>query len=223
MRRLLAVAALLFLALPVLARDYTERKEFIHPLAENGRFYLKNEIGEVILRASDRKDVRIVAILKAKDSDESSGPRRVHELRVEVKATPDQVRVRGRWPDRSFFGLFGGKSRLQIDFEIELPRSARLHVENGIGEVRVEGAANDVIVREGIGEVRIDLARSFQPRRVYLRTRIGDVDTHFARRGHMRGWLGKKFTGILDGDRTLDVRVGIGEIRITGGKSAEVL
>ena len=213
--------AFCLLTLPAWAdsnRDYTERQEFTCPLAENGRVSLKSEVGEVRVHASDRRDVHIVAVKRAKNSDEHNGPGRVSELRVEVHPTPGQVSVRGIWPDRSFTWMLRGKTRLQIDFDIEVPRTARLEVQNDIGEVRIEGAANDVMVRENIGEVRIELADSFLPRRVYLHVNIGDVDTGFP--GRTQGWLGKKFTAILDGERALDVRVNIGDIRVSGGKIA---
>lgn len=216
MMRWLAVLALF--ALPVSAHDYTVRQEFTYPLAENGRIFLKSEVGEVRVHASDRRDVRIVAVKRARNSDEHNGPGRVAELRVEVHATPAEVSVRGIWPDWSLTRMLRGKSKLQIDFEIEAPRTARLEVQNGIGEVRIEGAANDIMVRENIGGVQIGLADSFQPRRVYLHVNIGDVDTGFP--GRTQGWLGKKFTAILDGERALDVRVNIGDIRVTGGKIA---
>ena len=216
MRWLLVSAALL--AIPCFPKDFTERQEFTYPLAENGRVFLKNEVGEVRLRASDRKDVHIVALKRARDSDQRDGPQRVAELRVQVSAASGEVRILGRWPERDLTRMLRGKSKLQIDFEIEAPRTARLELENDVGEVRVEGAAHDVIVRESVGEVSIALADSFLPRRVYLRTRIGDVDTNLDGRGRMQGWLGKKFTAILDGNRTLDVRVGIGDIRVTARK-----
>lgn len=207
---------LFLLALPGLARDYTERQEFTYTLAPNGRFYLKSEVGEVRVRASDRKDVHIVVTKLARNEDEQSGPRQVSRLRVDVSARDDEVRVRAVWPEASAGSMLRGKSKLQVDFEIEVPRSARLQLENGIGEVRVEGAGNDVIVREGIGEVSVSLAEGFQPRRVYLHTKIGDVDTHLP--GQVRGWLGKKFTALLEGTGSLDIRLGIGDIRVSGGK-----
>jgi hypothetical protein len=54
--------------------------------------------------------------------------------------------------------------------------------------------------------------------RVSLETKIGDVSTRLD--GRLRGWLGKKFTSLLDGRHTLDVRVKIGEVRIKGGRGS---
>lgn len=210
------VAALCLLAPALLlAGDYTERQVFTHRLAADGKVYLKNDIGEIHITFSDRKDVRIVAIKKARDSDSHSGPSRLAELRVDVRHSPDEIRIRGYWPHRDATRLLRGKSRLQIDYEVEVPRGVRLQVENDIGEVHISGADNDVIVRNGIGEAYVGLADSFQPRRVYLHTKIGEVQSSFP--GRTSGWLGQKFTRILDGRSTLDVRVSIGEIHISGG------
>ena len=212
-----AVALCLLAPALLLAEDYTERKVYTHPLAADGRVYLKNDVGEIHITVSDRKDVRIVATKKARDSDQHSGPSRVAELHVDVRNSPDEIRIRGDWPHRDATRLLRGKSKLQIDYEVEVPRGVRLQVENDIGEVHISGADNDVIVRNGIGEAYVGLADSFQPRRVYLQTKIGEVQSAFP--GRTSGWLGRKFTKILDGNRTLDVRVGIGEIRISGGSA----
>lgn len=210
------IAAICLLAPALLlAGDYTERQVFTHPLAADGKVYLKNDIGEIHITFSDRNDVRIVAIKKARDSDSHNGPARLSELHVEVRNSPSEIRIRGDWPHRDATRLLRGKSKLQIDYELEVPRGIRLQVENDIGEVHISGADNDVIVRNGIGEAYVGLADSFQPRRVYLHTKIGEVQSGFP--GRTSGWLGRKFTKILDGNRTLDVRVGIGEIRISGG------
>ena len=214
--RVLLPLCLLALAVPAVAGDYTQTQEFTHLLSAGGRVYLKNEVGEVHVKATDRKDVHIVVVKRARDSDQHSGPSRVAELRVEVSHSADEVRIRGTWPDRDMTHWMRGKSRLQIDYEVEIPRDARLQVDNEIGEVHITGAGNDVVVRNKIGEAYVDLAQSFQPRRVYLHTRIGEVQTGFP--GRTTGLLGKKFTTILDGSHTLDVRVNIGEIRISGGK-----
>jgi hypothetical protein len=215
------LAALILLAPALLlAEDYTERQVFTHPLAAGGKVYLKNDVGEIHVTTSGRSDVRIIAVKKARDSDEHSGPGRLKELRVQVNTSPDEIRIRGVWPHRDVTRLFRGKSRLQIDYELEVPRGVRLHVENDIGEVHITGADNDVIVRNGIGEAYVGLADSFQPRRVYLHTKIGELQSDFP--GRSSGFLGRKFTRILDGKSTLDVRVSIGEIRIRGGKMRKV-
>lgn len=214
--RTLVALCLLALAVPAVAGDYTQTQEFTYPLASGGRVYLRNEVGEVHVKATDRKDVHILVIKKARESDVHSGPSRVAELHVDVSPSAAEIRIRGSWPDRDVVHMMRGKSRLQIDYELEIPRDARLQIDNEIGEVHITGAGNDVVVHNRIGEAYVNLASSFQPHRVYLHTRIGEVQSGYP--GRTTGFLGKKFTTILDGTHTLDVRVGIGEIRISGGK-----
>src|SRR5437667_10380490 len=108
MRRVIVITLLLGLAVCTASasgsrdgRDYIERQEFSYPLAESGRVFLKNNVGEVRVHASNQNTVRIVAIKRAKDCDNATGAARVAELQVKIDAFPNEVRVRGEWPDHT--------------------------------------------------------------------------------------------------------------------------
>ena len=192
--------------------DYTEKTDSVVPLAANGRLVLKNEIGDIRIHATDRADVRITAIRRAHNSSESEGPSRVKELQVRVEPSVGEVRVTGSWANHSFSRLLRGEGSLELDFEVELPRNARIEVENNIGDIRIEGSSADVDVRENIGDVKVDFSTGFHPRRVSLETNIGEVNTNL--QGQQRGWLGKKFTAIQDGEHSLTVKLNIGDINV---------
>jgi hypothetical protein len=191
--------------------DYAERTDYVHPLAANGRLVVKNEIGDIRIHATDRADVRITAIRRAHNTSEVNGPSRVKELEVRVEPSAGEVRVTGSRPRHSLSRLFGDAG-LQLDFEVELPRNARIEVENSIGDIRIEGASADVNVRENIGDVKVDFSSGFHPRMVSLETNIGDVSTNL--QGQERGWLGKKFTALQDGEHSLTVKLNIGDINV---------
>jgi hypothetical protein len=173
---------------------------------------IRNEIGDIRIQATDRKDVKITAIRRAHNSSESEGPSKVKELQVHVFSTSGEVRVTGTWPGRSVTRLFRGETALSLDFEVEVPRSARIEVQNNIGDIRVEGATSDVDVHENIGDVTVDFATGFHPHMVSLQTNIGDVKTNLS--GSSHGWLGHKFTSILDGEHSLNIKLNIGDIHV---------
>jgi hypothetical protein len=199
--------------------DYKERSDSVHPLASNGRLVLKNEIGDIRIHVTDRSDVKITAVKRARNSSESEGPSRVKELEVHIEPSANELRITGSWPRHSFSRFIHGDGNLQLDFEVEAPRSARIEVQNNIGDVAIDGAAADVNVRQNIGEVNVDFSTGFHPRTVSLETNIGNVSTNL--HGQERGWLGKKFTALQDGEHTLTVKLNIGDINVhtDGSKS----
>ena len=210
-KTVLALTLLAALAHAGNRNDYVEKTDYVHPLAANGRLVLKNEIGDIRIHATDRSDVHITAIRRAHNTSEAEGPSRVRELEVRVERSAGEVRVTGSRPRHTLSGLFSA-SNLELDFEVELPRNARIEVENNIGDIRIDGTSADVNVRENIGDVNVDFSTGFHPRSVSLETNIGDVRTNLA--GQERGFLGKKFTALQDGEHSLTVKLNIGDIRV---------
>jgi hypothetical protein len=193
------------------SRDYVEKTNYVRPLATNGRVVIRNEIGDIRIHATDRSDVLITAIRRAHNTTEAEGPWRVKELEVRVEPSAGEVRVTGSQPHHSLARLFSG-SNLELDFEVELPRNARIDVQNNIGDIRIDGTSADVDVRENIGDVNVDFSNGFHPRSVSLQTNIGEVNTNLS--GQERGFLGKKFTALQDGEHSLTVKLNIGDIRV---------
>jgi len=190
--------------------DYTERSESTFPLTANARIVLRSEVGDIRIHASDRHDVRLVTIKRYRTSDDSEGRARVKELHVNTSLSGGELRITGEWPARSVSSMFRGESNLQMDFELEVPRSARLQVHLNIGSIQIDGVESDLEVDENIGDVTIE--GNLHPRVVHLESDIGDVSTNL--KGTLSGMVGKKFTSILDGDRSLSVKVHIGAITV---------
>src|ERR1022692_2522404 len=199
MRRAFVLALLACALAHASDRDYTERSESTFPVTANTRVVVRSEVGDIRIRATGRRDVRLVAIKRYRTSNDAEGAAKVKELHVNTTLSAGELRVTGEWPPRTVTGMFRGESNLQMDFEIEVPRDARLLVHLNIGSVHIEGAESDVEVNENIGDVTVE--GNLHPRVVRLETDIGDVSTNL--KGTTSGMIGKKFTSILDGDRSL--------------------
>jgi hypothetical protein len=211
-KTVLALTLLAALAHAGNRNDYVEKTDYVHPLAANGRLILRNEVGDIRIHASDRNDVRITAIRRAHNTSESEGPSRVKELEVQVEHSESEVRVTGSHPRGMFSGVFHSSGNLELDFDVELPRNARIEVVNNIGDIHIDGTSADVNVRENIGDVNVDFVTGFHPRMVTLDTNIGEVSTNL--QGQERGFLGKKFTALQDGEHSLTVKLNIGDIHV---------
>ncbi|GEM_PF-6239107 len=213
MRRALLSLSLLALTIPAFAGnrdDYTERSSYVQPLSANGRLLVHNGIGDIKIHASDRNDVRITAIRRAHGMSDSEAASRIKDLDVRVDHSPNEVRVTGSREHRSY--TFFGVNGLSLDFEIEVPRTAHIDVTNNIGDIHIDGAAADVDVHENIGDVVVNYQSGARPRTARLEVNIGEVRTNL--HGEERGFLGKKFTAMQEGEHSVNVKLNIGDISV---------
>jgi hypothetical protein len=152
------------------------------PLAKNGRFSLENTNGRVEVQAWDEARVSIEATKRA------GSERALEELKVEIVGEGDEVRVRTRYPRRSWLGGSG-----RVDYAVRVPRTARVSVENVNGRVEVldvaaqveaqtvngsvevKDAAGEVEASAVNGSVRVSMARVDASGRSRLRTTNGSV------------------------------------------------
>jgi DUF4097 and DUF4098 domain-containing protein YvlB len=152
-RPLAAVLALSTAActLPSDGRHYSkETFEKTVPLSPNGTFHLENVNGDLRVEAWDKNEVEIVA--------KKSGD--VSEIKIDVTAEPDEVKVRTKFPHHTFV-LF--RRNTKVDYTVHVPALARLDLDTVNGLVDVDDSAgrlhidtvNAVInVRHARGEVR---------------------------------------------------------------------
>lgn len=209
----------LYLLMPVLAlccgaahadHEYAERSVSTFPVGLNARLTIRTEVGEVRIHASDRHDVLLRVTKRYQTSDDAEGAAKVKELHVNTSSTGNELRIIGQWPSHGFNSLLKGESKLQMDFELDVPRDARIFLTINVGSVHMDGVESDIDVTENIGDVNIN--GNLHPRLVRLETDIGDVSTNL--KGTTSGMVGKKFTSILDGDHSLNVKVHIGAVTV---------
>jgi hypothetical protein len=117
----------------------------------------------------------------------------------------------------SWTPIFRGKTNLQLDYIIKVPRQSALLIKHGIGEVEVVNVSGDIEATASIGEIRLKLPEE-QSYAVDARVRIGDVSSEFGQATHRKGPLavGAKLTGEPAAPtRRIFARIGIGDIQVT--------
>lgn len=123
------------------------------PLAKNGHFSIDNTNGRVEVTGWDQAEVKIEATKRA------GSERSLEELRIEIDAEADDVRVRTRYPRPRWMGGAG-----RVDYVVHVPRTARVSVENVNGRVEISDVTAEVEastvngsveVREASGEVEV--------------------------------------------------------------------
>src|SRR6266478_297552 len=111
-KTVVALTVLLSATLAYAGHDFTERTEKSFPLAANGRLVVRSEIGDIRIHASDRRDVKIVAVKRARDASDDEGARRVARMHLNFAASANEVRVTVEWPSRSISALLRNESNL---------------------------------------------------------------------------------------------------------------
>jgi hypothetical protein len=117
----------------------------------------------------------------------------------------------------SWTPIFRGKSNLQLDYIIKVPRRSALLIKHGIGEVEVVNVSGDIEATASIGEISLKLPEE-QSYAVDARVRIGDVSSEFGQTTHRKGLfaVGAKLAGEPAAPtRRIFARIGIGDIQVT--------
>jgi hypothetical protein len=118
------------------------------PLSATGELSLENTNGSVRLAAWDEPRVRIEAVKHARSE------RALEELKVEIVGEGDRLSVRTRHPRARWRGGSG-----RVDYDVRVPRGARVRVRNVNGRVEVEGVGGRLEASTVNGSVDVTGAR----------------------------------------------------------------
>ena len=121
------------------------REEFhqTYPLAANGRVSLENMNGNVRITVVEGNEVQVNAVKRAYNRE------RLAEVKIEVSATADAIRIRTDYPEREQNFTSDERGRYNnpatVDFAIVVPRQARLESIDLInGSLDIDGVEGDV-------------------------------------------------------------------------------
>jgi len=121
------------------------REEFhqVYQLAANGRLNLQNMNGNVRITVADSNEVQVNAVKRAYNRE------RLAEVKIDVMATTDAIRIRTDYPDRDQTFTSDERGRYNnpatVDFTIVVPRQARLESIDLInGSLDIDGVEGDV-------------------------------------------------------------------------------
>lgn len=192
------------------------RQEFA--FVSEGEIEIRDSFGELRVEGWDRPDVHIV-VKKATQKEYAAGDTAKaleHLARIVVTAERigDRILVTTAFPGRNLFTRpLKGKSNVDLDYKIKVPRRSRLIIKHDIGEVRVRDIVGNMNVTARIGEITLGLPDE-ERYVVDARARIGDVDSHWdeAQRQHLVG--ARMFSAAPPPAHRIFVRLGIGQINV---------
>lgn len=167
-------------------------------------------VGEVTVAAWDSPQVDLDVKLACNHRRTSRCVNAAQNLRLVYDTSGDRLRVEVKnWP------RFGGTRGLHVIAHVSVPRDLPLRANLGVGEMNVQGTANDLTVDLGVGEVNITLPKEAIGS-VDLDTGIGEAGLIAAgRRYESAGLMARELRWDKGTGRArVSVDCGVGEIDV---------
>jgi len=188
-----------------------------------GTIRIDESFGELHVEGWDRAEVEVRVVRRTnrryESEDEWKAKQELERITVEVTRWGQDLHIVTRFPRPSIFRPLGGRTNLDMRYDIKAPRAANLRVRHSVGEVNVQGVAGDIDVTNNVGEVALRLPHDVEYD-ISARVKIGDVDSALPGRNRRTHLLGAAF----DNDqrratRSVYARVTVGQIRLGGWTS----
>jgi hypothetical protein len=140
-------------------------------LGRTGALDLSNIAGDIVVTGGGGDDVRIEAVKRVREPDETLGRARLQDVRIEVRELSNRVEVRTEYPrDRD-----GRNNRrdsfVSVDFTVALPQNASVTVKSVSGDVRVTNVRGELRAETVSG----NLVAADVPRATLLKSVSGDL------------------------------------------------
>ena len=198
----------------------TERMDF----PAGGVLHMKHSIGEVKVEGWDESVMEMTTTKSPPLRYDSHGhekayhQRELGEVRVTAERHEDAIVVMTTLPHRRSFpppSPLRGASGVELDYEIKIPRDARLIIEHEGGELHIEDLTGDIHVTTPRGEIALRLPGEGLYA-IDAKSDFGNVVSAFPGRERRRPWLfGHRFVpDETPAGRKLYLRSGFGDIII---------
>ncbi len=188
-----------------------------------GAIQIVDSFGSVRVEGWDREEVELTVTKKTRKRYEPKNLAKGQKELERVKVTMDLVGetsmmvINTSYPPWTPARMFRGKTNLDLDYLVKVPRQCSLLIKHGIGEVSVADISGDIEATASIGEITLNLPQG-QQYAVDARVRIGDVSSEFGQTTQRKGLfsVGAKLAGDpATPARRVFLRMGIGDIQVT--------
>jgi DUF4097 and DUF4098 domain-containing protein YvlB len=162
LERMKGVAAFLGLAVALtfgagraLGREkYEEKFERTEALAKDGRVYLINVSGDIVIKSSKEDQVRIDALKVSEASSLDKAKENANLVTIEVTKEAGVLRIETKYPERRTF--WGGSSiDVSVSYKLSIPEKAAVDVTSVSGDVNLASIGGAAKVNSVSGNVEI--------------------------------------------------------------------
>jgi hypothetical protein len=189
----------------------------------SGTIHIVDSFGSVKVEGWDKDEVVLTVKKKTQKKyepkDLAKATKELERVNVAIQLVSEStlLAINTTFPSRTPSRLMRGKSNLNLEYLIKVPRRSTLLIKHDIGEVEVTNVSGDIEATSRIGEISLKLPEE-QQYSVDARVKIGDVSSEFGPESQRKGpfSVGAKLTGEPAAPtRRIFVRLGIGDIEVT--------
>lgn len=226
----LIVGLFLFLALCLPAQAQTVTKQAAEAntkqsveFGAQGTIQIVDSFGSVKVEGWDKDEVELTFTKRTQKkyapNSRAKAARELERVNAKLELVEENTLLvlNTTYASRTLPRLWRGKTNLQLDYLLKVPRQSTLQIKHDIGEVQVTGVAGDIEATARIGEIALQLPAE-QSYAVDARVRLGDVSSEFGQATERQGMfsVGAKLAGAPSlRQRRVFVRLGIGDIQVS--------
>src|SRR6266478_4798289 len=118
------------------------------PVPANARVTVRGGRGDIVVRASDEREIRVSGKVSVKSWNENSAKKVSEQVSAEIVQNGDGFEVRPT-------GVGGGGSRVSVDLDVTVPKKAAVTIHSENGDIEVRGTAGDVSMDMRHGDAKI--------------------------------------------------------------------
>jgi predicted membrane protein len=148
----------------------------------------------------------------------AKGLKELERVKVEMAQVSESslLVTKTTFPSRTPTRLMKGKTNVNLEYKIKVPRGSSLMIKHDIGEVGVSNVDGDIEATNRIGEIHLRMPGEYEYA-VDARVKIGDVSSEFGNTDYSRQKLlgAKMESNLPPTTRRLYLRVGIGDIQVS--------
>jgi len=154
--------------------------------AAGGQLRMKHSTGEVTIEGWDQPDAEITTTKSTKREyeagDRENAVRELDKVRVVAQRQGDDLVVTTEFPKHHLFpppSPWGSAVDFDLQYDIKVPRGARVLVDHNTGEVNVDNITGEVHITDKQGLILLHLSEN-RPYAINARSGLGSVDSDFA-------------------------------------------
>jgi hypothetical protein len=179
-----------------------ESSEEVFTVGDTPTLEVQNFAGRITIRAGESGQMSVMVTKRAPRSD------RLNDIEVDIEEQDDGLRIETSHA-RSMVG------NMAVDLEIRAPTDTQVDVDNGAGNVRIEGVEGEIRAFSGAGTIRVNGAVA----QVDLETGAGEIEYQGTPEGACRfqNGAGNVILRLPSGaNAQLELTTGIGTISLGG-------
>jgi hypothetical protein len=127
-------------------------------LGGNQTVSLTHKYGDVRIHGENGRDVRISATIRVQAHSQSEADHYADQVRIDVAQDSQGVRIQTIYPSDQpkFMVLRIGGPSFSVDYDIAVPRDAKLWMKNGFGNVEVSGVQGWADLENSHGQLKFE-------------------------------------------------------------------